>query len=159
MISGIPEYQMLITMKHWEQHMKHPLSQSLFRHPDLVVAPCKFGHGVFATEPIPAHTTLEECYHLRIKKDDCSGIIDDYVYGLEADEEDPLESSDYYSLPLGCGSIFNHSDDHNTEYWHDTERDLIVFHTIRDVSAGEQLFINYGKEWWETRECLPEKDT
>ena len=60
-------------------------SQPLFRHPDLVVATCQFGHGVFATENIPADTTLEECYHLRIRKEDCSGIIDDYVYGLEPD--------------------------------------------------------------------------
>ena len=38
------------------------------------------------------------------------------------------------------------------------ERDLIVFHTIKDVSAGEQLFINYGEAWWETRELTPHND-
>lgn len=137
--------------------MKKHRSKRLFRHPHITVAPCQFGQGVFATEFIPADTTLEECHHLRIRKEDCSGIIDDYVYNLEPDDNDP-EESEYYTLPLGCGSIFNHADDHNTEYWHDTERDLIVFHTIRDVSAGEQLFINYGKDWWETRECGPDDD-
>ena len=45
-------------------------SQPLFRHPDLVVAPCKFGHGVFTTKFIPADTTLEECHHLRIGEEE-----------------------------------------------------------------------------------------
>jgi len=94
---------------------------------------------------------------LRIRKEDCSGIIDDYVYGI-AEDDDSQDASEYYSLPLGCGSIFNHSDEHNTEYWHDTERDLIVFYTIKNVSAGEQLFINYGKDWWETRDLTPDND-
>ena len=131
-------------------------SQPFFRHPDLVVAPCKYGNGVFATQYIPANTTLEECHHLRISAQDCSGILDDYVYALEPEPHASGENSEQYSLPLGYGSIFNHADEHNTEYWHDTERDLIVFHTIKDVSEGEQLFINYGKAWWETRERMPD---
>ncbi|MEJ2657254.1 MAG: SET domain-containing protein [Desulfobacterales bacterium] len=138
--------------------MNKGLSQSLFRHPNLVVAPCKFGHGVFATEYIPADTTLEECYHLRIREKDCSGILNDYVYHLEPDDEESTDADEYFSLPLGCGSIYNHADNHNTEYWHDAERDLIIFYTIKDVSAGEQLFINYGKDWWETRECRPDNN-
>jgi SET domain-containing protein len=138
--------------------MSKMLNRALFRHPNVVVAPCKFGHGVFATDHIPAETTLEECHHIRIKEEDCSGIIDDYVYGLEAEEpkNDAQETPTYYSLPLGIGSIFNHAREHNTAYWHDTERDLIIFYTIRDISAGEQLFINYGNDWWETREREPD---
>jgi len=31
-----------------------------------------------------------------------------------------------------------------------------VFHTIKSVNAGKQLFVNYGKEWWESRELAPE---
>ena len=138
--------------------MRKLSSQLLFRHTAMVVAPSKFGHGVFATQDIPAGTTLEECHHLRIKKEECVGIINDYVYALEADSGDSKEDSEDYSLPLGCGSIFNHADDHNTEYWHDTERDLIVFHTIKKVSAGEQLFVNYGNDWWETRELTPDNE-
>jgi SET domain-containing protein len=138
--------------------MNKRLTQSLFRHPNLVVAPCKFGHGVFATGNIPADTTVEECHHLRIKEKDCSGILNDYVYYLEPDDKDTKKDGEYYSLPLGWGSIYNHANNHNIEYWHDTERDLIIFYTITDVSAGEQLFINYGKDWWETRELTPEND-
>lgn len=133
-------------------------SQPLYKHPHVVVASSKYGHGVFATEHIPADTTLEECHHLRVRTEDCGGIIDDYVYSLEPEKGNSETESEYYSLPLGWGSIFNHADHHNTEYWHDTERDLIVFHTIKDVSSGEQLFINYGEAWWKTRELAPDND-
>jgi hypothetical protein len=120
------------------------------------VATCEYGHGVFTTGLIPEGTTVEECPYLRIRKQDCTGVIDDYVYGLESDNGDCEDDPDYYSLPLGWGSIFNHADNHNTGYWHDTERDLIVFYAIKDISAGEQLFINYGRAWWETRELKPD---
>jgi SET domain-containing protein len=135
--------------------MTDPDLNPLYRHPDLVVSTCEFGHGVFAAADIPAHATLEECHHLKISSDDCRGIIDDYVFGLEPDEDEEDDAAEYCSLPLGWGSIYNHSDDPNTGYRHDADRDLIVFHTVKRVKAGEQLFVNYGKEWWETRGLTP----
>jgi len=126
----------------------------LLRHPKIVISPCVFGHGIFTTTFIPADTTLEECPYLRIKAGECAASLDDYVFNLESSEDNG--DSDYYSLVLGWGSLFNHSFDHNTEYWHDTDRDLIVFHTIKAVAAGKQLFVNYGKEWWDSRELAPE---
>lgn len=119
-----------------------------------MISPCDFGHGIFTTTSIPADTTLEECPYLRIKAAECAGSLDDYVFNLESAEENG--GSEVYSLVLGWGSLFNHSYDHNTEYWHDTDRDLIVFHTIKKVSAGKQLFVNYGKEWWGSRELTPD---
>ncbi len=128
--------------------------QPPFRHPHIIISPCEYGYGIFTTKSISADTTLEECPYLRIKEDECSGPLDDYLFNLESAEENG--ESDYYSLVLGWGSLFNHSYQHNTEYWHDTERDLIVFYTIKKVSAGKQLFVNYGKEWWNSRELTPE---
>ena len=130
------------------------LRKRLFRHPNIVISPCDYGHGIFTTTSIPADTTLEECPYLRIKADECAGTLDDYVFNLESEEDNG--DTAYYSLVLGWGSLFNHSYDHNTEYWHDTDRDLIVFHTIKKVSAGDQLFVNYGKEWWDSRALTPE---
>ena len=128
--------------------------EPLYRHPDIVISPCHFGHGIFTIRSIPADTTLEECPYLRINADECAGTLDDYVFNLESAEENG--GSDVYSLVLGWGSLFNHAYKHNTEYWHDTDRDLIVFHTIKKVAAGKQLFVNYGQEWWDSRELTPE---
>jgi len=133
--------------------MTSNFSEPLYKHPDLFVAPCEFGQGVFTREPLPSNTTLEECHHLRLRSNECEGMLNDYVYGLEPDENDDVE---YFSLPLGFGSIFNHADDHNTEYWHDVTRELIIFYTIKNVAAGEQLFINYGNNWWEERGIQPD---
>lgn len=127
----------------------HPLR----RHPDLVVSSCGFGRGIFTTTFLPADTTLEECPFLRIPSRTCTGILDDYVFDMEP--EDGEEEGDWYSLVLGWGSLFNHSDQHNTEYWYDPDRLLIVFHTIRPVEAGNQLFVNYGKTWWDSRRLTP----
>ncbi len=126
----------------------------LYRHPDIVLSPCAYGHGIFTTKNIPADTTLEECPYLCIDADECASSLDDYVFNLESAEENG--ESDVYSLVLGWGSLFNHADDHNTEYWHDTDRDLIIFHTIKKVPAGRQLFVNYGKDWWESRDLKPD---
>lgn len=128
--------------------------EPLYRHPGLVVAPCDFGHGVFTTDPIPSDTTIEECHHLCLNEHECEGILNDYVYQLDLDKS-KKKMMEYYSLPLGFGSIFNHANEHNTDYWHDEKRDLIIFYTIRDIAAGEQLFINYGKEWWDGRDINP----
>jgi hypothetical protein len=126
----------------------------LFRHPGIVLSPCDFGHGIFTTQTLAADTTLEECPYLRIDANECTGTLDDYVFNLETAEDNGV--SDVYSLVLGWGSLFNHADDHNTEYWHDTDRDLIVFHTIKKVAAGQQLFVNYGQAWWSSREMKPD---
>jgi uncharacterized protein len=126
----------------------------LFKHPHIVISPCDFGHGIFATTFLAPDTVLEECPYLRIRADECTGVLDDYVFNLESAEEN--DETEYYSLVLGWGSLYNHADDHNTEYWHDTDRDLIVFHTVKAVAAGQQLFVNYGQEWWQSRELIPE---
>ena len=128
--------------------------KQLYRHPAIVIATCAFGHGIFTTRALPPDTTLEECPYLRINADECAGSLDDYVFNLEPSEEDG--DREVYSLVLGWGSLFNHSYAHNTEYWHDTDRDLIIFHTVKKVAAGKQLFVNYGKDWWESRDLVPE---
>ncbi len=139
--------------------MDTDLERQLYRHPDLVAAACAWGYGVFTTGPIPADTTLEECRHLPMPWSECSGAVVDYVFGLEPEEGAGDGESAWVTLPLGWGCLYNHSDTPNAGYWHDTDRDLIVFHTIRAVSAGEQLFVDYGREWWETRDRTPAPPT
>ena len=51
-------------------------------------------------------------------------------------------------LVLGHGEIFNHSDDANVEYrLEDYEgRKVMAFYAKRDISPGEQLFIDYSAD-------------
>jgi SET domain-containing protein len=51
--------------------------------------------------------------------------------------------------------LYNHSHEPNVEYVED-EADTIAFRALRNVKAGEELTIDYGEEWWETRGLEPE---
>ena len=44
----------------------------------------------------------------------------------------------------------------NCEYIQDGPR-VITFVTLRDVEAGEELTIDYGEEWWSTRNLEPDR--
>lgn len=45
---------------------------------------------------------------------------------------------------FGLGSMFNHAMDQNVGWERDTDRLLITYRSLRDISAGEELCISYG---------------
>ena len=56
------------------------------------------------------------------------------------------------ALALGLGSMFNHSTKYQNVRWtRNTEQDYIVYTSIRDIEAGEELCISYGSRvlWFE----------
>ena len=53
------------------------------------------------------------------------------------------------AVALGLGSLFNHSSlQHNVGWSRDLTRQCIVYRALRDIKAGEELCINYGKLWF-----------
>lgn len=49
------------------------------------------------------------------------------------------------ALALGLGSMFNHSTKAQNVRWsRNTENDYIIYTSIRDIEAGEELCISYG---------------
>ena len=58
-------------------------------------------------------------------------------------------------LVLGHGMLYNHSADPNVEYVED-DPSTIQFRTLRAVRKGDELTIDYGEEWWETRGLTPD---
>ena len=50
--------------------------------------------------------------------------------------------------------LYNHSADPNVEYVQD-EPSMIRFQALRTVMPGEELTIDYGDRWWETRGLKP----
>ena len=55
---------------------------------------------------------------------------------------------------LGYGSLYNHSGEPSAEYVQH-EDDSLAFMALRDIAEGEEITIDYGSEWWETRELEP----
>ena len=65
---------------------------------------------------------------------------------------DPSGRSMTQALALGLGSMFNHSTKAQNVRWsRNTEQDYIVYTSLRDIEAGEELCISYGSRvlWFE----------
>ncbi len=105
------------------------------------------GRGVFATIAFAKGDTVEITPTLDLPEDDVAGQLGDYVFGSAEDESRVI-------LLLGYGMLYNHSADPNVEYVQHGPRE-IAFVALRDIAAGEELRIDYGEEWWETRGLMP----
>jgi len=101
------------------------------------------GRGVFAGRAFRKGEVIEVCPVIRLGASDgaANGGLEHYVFkwgtgGLEL------------AVALGYGSLYNHSPSPNARFTPRTTRDDIVFRAIRDIAAGEQIFIDY--EWDES---------
>jgi hypothetical protein len=115
--------------------------------PGIAVQEGRLGRGVFATRAFAEGDVLEVCPTLEVADDDVSGLLSDYAFSTH--EEGRLV------LLLGYGMLYNHSATPNAEYVEDGPQ-TIAFVALRDVEAGEELTIDYGEEWWDTRELVPD---
>ncbi len=105
------------------------------------------GRGVYAVRDIPSGETIEITPTIEINDTDAGGALGDYVISSHNDPELNV-------FMLGYGSLYNHSDEPCAEYQQDTENTL-AFVALRDIASGEEVTIDYGGEWWETRGLEP----
>jgi len=110
--------------------------------PSLTVAHSETrGRGVFTSEKIKAKTVVE-----------ISPVL---VFPIKevADAEKTLLFNYFFewgttrkkrALGMGYISMYNHSYNSNCEYEMDYENETIKIFTVKDVAAGEELFINYN---------------
>ena len=114
-----------------------------------IVKPSKIhGMGVFATTDIKKGQIVEECCVLRIPwKCIEDSVLLHYVFNGNDDEN--------VSLVLGDGSIYNHSSKPNVEpVWYQEEESYVCYCALRNIKKGEELFIDYGEEYWNYRSDL-----
>eukprot|EP00669_Euglena_mutabilis_P009622 TRINITY_DN4483_c0_g1_i1.p1 TRINITY_DN4483_c0_g1~~TRINITY_DN4483_c0_g1_i1.p1 ORF type:complete len:158 (-),score=51.22 TRINITY_DN4483_c0_g1_i1:88-537(-) len=97
------------------------------------------GRGVFAMRDFAPDEVVEVCPTLEVHKDDVSGKLVDYVF-YGSDE-------DHRVLVCGYGMLYNSSKNANLKYVQDQSGDYEYVAT-RAIRAGEELFIDYGDEWW-----------
>jgi uncharacterized protein len=67
-------------------------------------------------------------------------VLHDYIFLWGKDETECC-------LALGYVSIYNHSYQSNAEYEMDFEKSVITIQAVRDIKAGEEVFINYNGSW------------
>lgn len=100
------------------------------------------GRGVFAIAPIAAGECFEQCPVIalenprdraRLRK---TGLVNYYfLWGTNKDRA---------ALCLGWGSIYNHSFTPNAQFKKCIEDRRMDFVALRDIAAGEEIFVNYN---------------
>jgi hypothetical protein len=108
----------------------------------------RYGRGVFATRHFDKGEPVEACPTLELPGDEVVGQLGDYVFGSNEGEDEVL-------LLLGFGMLYNHSSEPNLEYVQEEPR-VITFLATRAVEPGDELTIDYGEEWWATRNREPD---
>ena len=106
----------------------------------------RHGRGVFATRGFAKGELVERCPTVEVPASEVTGRLGDYVY--------TSVKEGVVVLVLGYGMLYNHSDDPNVEYVQERPS-TIEFLALRTVGPGDELTIDYGDEWWETRGLKP----
>lgn len=105
------------------------------------------GRGVFAVSDIASGTLIERVPVILIPTAQVFGDADTqqhnacvswYVFSWEG-----MTKRSYVAMALGYGSIYNHSFTPNAKYVK-VAPDVLEFHSIGNITAGEEILINYN---------------
>ncbi len=104
----------------------------------------KKGKGVFTSSIIESGVVIEVSPVIVMPKEDRlhldKTLLHDYIF-----EWGPLK--DQCCMALGYIPMYNHSYSSNCEYFMDFETETIFVKTVREISIGEELTINYNGDW------------
>ncbi len=111
----------------------------------VYVAPVKKrGRGVFTKDPIAAGKLIELSPVIVMSGDDRKlldkTLLHDYIFEWGQKKEQ-------CAMALGLVSVYNHSYTANCTYGMYFKQSMISVIAVRDIKAGEELFINYNGEW------------
>ena len=120
-----------------------------------MIAPCLYiahtnlmGRGVFSAEDIEAGSVVEIAPVIVMSGEERKlldqTLLHDYIF-----EWGP--KNEQCCVALGWISLYNHSYHSNCEYEMDFDSKNISIKTVRKISAGEELFINYNGVWNNTK--------
>lgn len=103
------------------------------------------GKGVFTKIDISKDQTVEKACIVKIPvKNTDDTPLSDYVFS------NPYNKRENFVV-FGYGSMYNHSDDPSIHYYYDKDKKCMVYEALRDIKAGEELYISYGSKWWKGR--------
>jgi len=101
------------------------------------------GYGVFAGKNFKKGEVIEDCYFILSKGGDDG--IEDFYFDVRG----------RYAVFLGYGSIYNHSDDPNADYFINVKDRVTTFKADRPIKKGEEISISYGDDWFSLRGKKP----
>lgn len=101
------------------------------------------GRGVFSNKDFKKGDIIEICPLISDKRENIDkSIVRDYTFKNKFKDEEVIV--------FGLCSIYNHSDNNNI--YHDQDgKGNMVYTAIRDIKKGEELYVNYGPNYWNSR--------
>lgn len=95
----------------------------------------KKGRGVYATKSFRKGELVEECELIFLKLIDVPESLECYVFEY---------TKSTVALALGNGSLFNHSENPNAQFSFNKHNQILKFHALRPIQAGEEITVDYG---------------
>jgi SET domain-containing protein len=113
--------------------------------PFLFIAPTPaMGLGVFTGVLVEAGTVIEIAPVIVMQAADRQKLdetlLHDYIFEWDEQKKECC-------MALGYVPVYNHSYTSNCEYEMDFDARIITIRTVKQVQAGEELFINYNGDW------------
>ena len=104
----------------------------------------KMGRGVYTSSAIEANTIIEISPVVVMTAEERKLLdqtrLHDYIFEWQTELKKCC-------MALGYIAVYNHAYQSNCEYEMDYSTELISIKTMRDIEAGEELFINYNGTW------------
>lgn len=104
----------------------------------------KMGRGVYTQQAIEAGTLIETAPVIVMNAEERilldKTLLHDYIFEWG-------EKADRCCMALGLVPMYNHSYEANCEYEMHFGKEVIAVKAMRDIEAGEQLFVNYNGDW------------
>ena len=101
------------------------------------------GRGVFAEKDFKKGEVIEVCPLLTdYKKNFVNSKIKDYTFKSKFKPDQEV-------IVFGMCSMYNHSDNYNVAHNQDPEN--MIYTAARDIKKGEELYVNYGTNYWNSR--------
>ena len=100
--------------------------------------------GVYCTDYIKKDEIFEVAPILIVPAAEIRGTaIMDYAFKVDDDS---------YAIAFGNSSIYNHRNQPSATWKIDVDQKLIYIAALHDIIPGEEIFISYGKPYWNTRD-------
>ena len=101
------------------------------------------GRGVFAEKDFKQGEVIEVCPLITdYKKNFEKSKIKDYTFKSKFIPDQEV-------IVFGMCSMYNHSDNFNVGHNQDPEN--MIYKASRDIKKGEELYVNYGTNYWNSR--------
>ena len=109
------------------------------------------GWGVYARRYIKKGSLIERCYCIQVSNNTNTtpDELMDYVFNYPINAEKNKEN---HVLPLGYGSVYNHSNNPNANWRHCELPMVFDFYSLKDIKKGEEICTYYGSSYWAFKE-------